>query len=298
MPTVYDTAQSRDQSGYPLPNNDFVVVALRLLFWPESVRTILLVGAVSVCIACGNDQAEREQTPTRATTTQVARDSQQLPLEGLEDSLDFEPVVHPDREDQLETAGVEAPDPIRRSFSRTDTVKLRNALAIARSATKDTIFGQVLRRLAAANRIDWGARRLGRLPREQQRRPTAFLLEEYARRGHYQLSNLSAWEWIAKPSVTGSTTPCGPNSRVNEKKLSRTTRSVAGTMVHERAHTFCMRHNSNDITKNRCDFAYIAGDLAIAIAQYRANGSRPIRKPIGPCSKLINELIATRVVQP
>ena len=51
-----------------------------------------------------------------------------------------------------------------------------------------------------------------------------------------------------------------------------------------------MKHRFGDDVKDRCDFAYVAGALTVAIDGYRSNQNRPIRSPLSMCPQLANEL--------
>lgn len=163
---------------------------------------------------------------------------------------------------------------------------------IAIRVTKDTLFNQIITELADNNEINWGSNRLSRIPQAHRNAPTAFILSEFDSRGIYDISNFQAYVWKPRSSTTGSVSACDNYPKVNVKLLTRNVRSIAGTIVHERVHSFCQKHLYNNRGKDACDLAYTAGSLAIAIDSYRANGSKPFRSRSEICEALKKRLIS------
>jgi hypothetical protein len=251
----------------------------------------LLVG-LTACTDQGNDKGGTSSSDSTITSARDEPAQSGNAAERAALAADFAPQVHADIADE----SIEERRPI---FSKADTIKLDSALAMAQRITADTLFTQILTRLGSRKGIRWEkSDNLSAIPQQHHADPTRFMLLEYRTRGHYALTDLEPASF-KKPSVTASTAPCGSSSNISVKRLDRTMRAIAATMIHERAHTFCHKHYSNNIDdqRNRCDFAYIASDLAVAIDQFRALGSHPIPLPYGPCQKLLDELVATGLAQ-
>lgn len=188
---------------------------------------------------------------------------------------DVDSTTHPTVRRAAPPRGSSAP-PRPTRFTPAQVARLEAALVIARRVARDTLFGAVLRRLAANGEIDWGNSRLRAIPRAQRGRAVAFLLDAFADRGLWAVSDLRAYDFPDESRTTSAVVACADTARINIDKLARTAREIAGTMIHERAHAFCQRHRFNDRARDRCDFAYVAGDLTIVIDHFRANGSRPV----------------------
>jgi hypothetical protein len=182
-------------------------------------------------------------------------------------------------------------------FSAAQRARLVSALSVADRATRDPLFAAVLRRLDRRQEIAWGSTRLSALPRAQRGRPTAYLLRAYETRGLWPLANLRAYDYPNHARITSAVVACADTVKVNVDKLKRSVREIAGSLTHERAHAFCQRHRYNDRARDRCDFAYIAGDLTLIIERFRANGSRPVRVDGRVCSALRTQLREYGVAQ-
>lgn len=186
-------------------------------------------------------------------------------------------------------------------FTESQRAKLSEALAMANAAIRDTLFEKVLIAQSIAGVFDWGYGRLNRVLPEHRANPVAFFLSEYRNRGLPLVSQFVGRNDYSSISVTGSTLPCSETINFNVANLDvRTAVYVAGTIIHERLHSFCFQHRSNNVRQeyNLCDFAYHAGHLAIIIALYRANNSQPIKKPpISICKSLIALLQAEKVIK-
>jgi len=194
--------------------------------------------------------------------------------------------IHPDED--LKDASL-----ARTEFTEAQAGKLREALQIAASAINDTLFERILR--AQSEVYEWDHGRLDRVDQQHHADPVSFFLSELRTRGLPGMDQFVARDGYTNDDVTGSTVPCSEDINFNVDNLDRSARTptyVAGTIVHERMHSFCFKHRSNNVSKpyNICDFTYHAGHIAITIAQYRANGSTPITRPLKMCSSLLKRL--------
>ncbi|SFQ79955.1 hypothetical protein [Hymenobacter arizonensis] len=166
------------------------------------------------------------------------------------------------------------------SFTPEQLEKLTEALRLANRLIKDPLFAGVLRDLQDRGQIDWRApgtkRRYSRLPQDQWARPTAYIMEQFIQKQLNPITDFRPYRWAPGSDVTGSST-CVADPKINVNLImNRSLGNIAGTIIHERVHTFCQRHTCNCPEENQCDLAYQAGSLARAINLYRANGSRPV----------------------
>jgi hypothetical protein len=210
--------------------------------------------------------------------------------------------VHPDTTDREDTAvddkAVKADDwPKPSSFTEEHTRILQDALVIAVRVTEDTLFNQIITELADSDEIDWGSNRLSSIPRARRNAPTAFILSELDSRGMNNISDFQAYVWEPGSNTTGSVLACDTLPKVNVNLLTRSLRSIAGTMVHERVHSFCQKHRYNSKDRDGCDLAYHAGSLAIAIDAFRENGSRPFRSRSEICDALRKRLVSRGILE-
>jgi hypothetical protein len=156
--------------------------------------------------------------------------------------------------------------------------------------------------LASQGQIDWKApgttRRYSLLPREQWGRSSAYILEQFAQRGLNKIGDFQAYKWPQGSTVTGESA-CKAKPKVNVNLImARAVESIAGTIVHERIHTFCQRHTCNCPENNQCDMAYQSGSLVRVITLYRANNSKPVSlRRYKMCKALRNELKAQQIAQ-
>jgi hypothetical protein len=188
-------------------------------------------------------------------------------------------------------------------FTEGQRQKLNDALAIAQQALTDTLFDQLLTARDAAGSFSWDNDRIEEVKGVQNNAYTAHFLSEFRQKGLPAISNFVAKDGYSDDDVTGSTLACSNSINFNVDNLDRSSRTptaVAGTIVHERIHSFCLKHKSNDGTdqENLCDFAYHAGHIAIVIARYRANGSKPIAKPLkNMCEGLVEHLQNVKIIK-
>lgn len=187
-------------------------------------------------------------------------------------------------------------------FTESQLAKLTEALIIANDSIKDPLFEKILTDQSNAGVYSWGYGRLSRIEERHRNDPTAFFLSEFRARGLPAINQFIPRDDYKNDDVTGSTFPCKDiNFNVdNLDRASRTPVYVAGTIVHERVHSFCYQHRSNNINKdyNLCDFAYHAGHMTIIINLYRTNDSNPIKKPlIKICGSLVKRLQDEKIIK-
>jgi hypothetical protein len=190
----------------------------------------------------------------------------------------------------------------RTQFTEAQRAKLEEALRIANVAINDTLFVKILRAQEAASVYPWDYGRLARVDPTHHADPVSFFLSQLQTRGLLTINQFIARNDYSDNDVTGSTLPCSENINFNVNNLDRISRTpiyVAGTIVHERMHSFCFKHRSNNVNKqyNICDFVYHAGHVAITIALYRANDSKPIAKPLAMCNSLLKRLQYEKIIK-
>ncbi len=187
--------------------------------------------------------------------------------------------------------------PKRDTFTAEQLDTLRQSLVIANSIIYDTLFYPLIQNLADSNKVDWGSTRLSSIPRDHRSAPTAFLLDQFQRRHLNRLEDFQAYRWEDDSPTTGSVEACDTLPKVNVHKLDRGLRSIAGTMVHERVHSFCQKHISQNRDENECDLAYHVGTLTIALAAYRSNNSRSFTSRANMCSHLLKLLQQRNIIK-
>jgi hypothetical protein len=202
--------------------------------------------------------------------------------------------LHPDVEPESERLE-------KREFTERQRKKLEDALTIANTAVRDPLFETLLR--ARSHVYEWDAGRLDRVDQHIGTDYVSYFLSEYRTRGLPTMGMFVAKDGYTNDDVTGSTAPCSEKINFNVDNLDRSGRTpvfVAGTIVHERMHSFCYKHRSNDSGKdyNLCDMAYHAGHITIIVSLYRANNSRPIKKPNMPiCKSLVEDLRKNKIIE-
>lgn len=183
------------------------------------------------------------------------------------------------------------------AFSAIQLITLQRAWDMANASVHDSLFKKILLQMSAAKEIEWGPKRVTSIPASQRANPGAFIISEFDKRGLLALNRFQAMLYSPGSPTTGSTLPCDSTINVNVNKLTRSLADIAGTMVHERVHSFCQKHNNNKRKNNICDMAYISGSLSIAIHYYRANGSVPVRATESLCPALDKRLRAMGIIQ-
>ena len=89
---------------------------------------------------------------------------------------------------------------------------------------------------------------------------------------------------VSSTSVTNAGTYAGGGvTALNAAKLeTRSLYSVANTLVHERAHTFGLKHlEPQTPAKNGCDIAYVAGDIVQVLLLHRDTGEPAVLRNDG-----------------
>lgn len=175
--------------------------------------------------------------------------------------------------------------PKQTTFTEANKQILQQALNIGNEIIKDSLFLNILKELDQKGKIEWGSSRISSLPSEARQAPGAFILEQFRLKGLNKLEEFQAYEWRPGSSTTASSY-CDNLPKINVNRLDRDLDDISGTIIHERIHTFCQIHLKNTRSGDLCDFAYIAGDLSIAIYNYRAAGSKPFATDSKICQTL------------
>lgn len=159
-------------------------------------------------------------------------------------------------------------------FSAAQRARLAAALRIGEAALADSTFGAVVEEMAAAGEVVWRRRHRQRLP-DSVAHPTRWLLRHVRAHGLFPADSLRVWpESRRQTRTTAVTTACHGATALNVFKLDRDMFAIANTLVHERTHTLCQKHGPRSgRAPNRCDAAYVFGDLAEMLAAYRATGA-------------------------
>jgi hypothetical protein len=158
------------------------------------------------------------------------------------------------------------------------------AVGLTRVAIQDPLFTEVVLELDRMQAIEWDTARTNELPEAARAEPTRWLLRQYQEHGPFEVAEVNAWiKWREPWTITtAATTPGDDETYLNIFKLGRSRFSVANTLLHERAHTFCQVHPVTQTrADNLCDAAYVFGDLAEVVTRYREEGM-----PAAPDQKL------------
>lgn len=196
-------------------------------------------------------------------------------------------------------------------FTAEQTALLRRALPAADSIVADPVFRAVARQMEEEEQIHWTEDKLELIPDGARSRPTAWLLARFEKEGGHRLEELSP-ERYGGTEITAVTRPCGPYdpvcrpiTRVNVEILradsgvdpERTVHALANTLVHERVHAFGQKHGRSQArAPNRCDAAYVLGDIAETLLRHRAEGA-PVVPRQTLCLGLQHRLRARGVVR-
>lgn len=170
--------------------------------------------------------------------------------------------------------------------------KVQDAIVLQTEVVNDPLFTEILTELESNGAINWDDNRTGSVKEDLNQYPSnlAWALEQFSTRGPYSQNDVFLWrKWNPWSSTTAVTNACGNSTKLNKWKLDRDKLKIANTLVHERGHSFCLTHPSQDRTTNQCDFTYISGDLAEAILIHRQNlKTREFDKPMCPalCASL------------
>jgi hypothetical protein len=146
------------------------------------------------------------------------------------------------------------------------------AISLQRKAVNDPLFVEVLNEMESKRAIDWDQNRTHSVKENltSYSSNVEWALEQFSTRGLYTTSSVYLWrKWNPWSSTTAITNACGPNTKLNKWKLGRDSFSIANTLIHERGHSFCLTHPSQDRPTNKCDFNYVSGDLALSILAHK-----------------------------
>lgn len=192
------------------------------------------------------------------------------------------------------------------SFTTGQLDTLKKAIIFAETVVKDTLFQNLLNELSKENKIWWGSYRIGSLPQAEKRAPTAYIVSKFKTGGVYKIEDLVAHTWPTNsPTIAGST--CNDTKtyiNINKKQFDRPLIEIASTLIHEKSHLLCQRHDEFNQYPlcNKCDFAYLAGGLTIIILRYRANNSKAfaLKKTDrgNLCGDLVEKLIKRKIILP
>jgi hypothetical protein len=165
------------------------------------------------------------------------------------------------------------------AFSAAQEANVGNAIALQGEALLDRNFAEIMRELDGQGAIDWRNRLDETAAAEAlaHARPVEWLLARFERDGGLSRSQVKAWrKWNPLSSTTASTAP-HVLTRLNLWRLTSDQISLANTLTHERTHFFGILH-PDDQTRptNKCDAAYVSGDLSEALLASRPGTSRTI----------------------
>ncbi len=175
--------------------------------------------------------------------------------------------------------------------------KIQDAIVLQAEVVNDPLFTEVLTELESNGAINWGDNRTTSVHEDLSQYPSnlAWALEQFSILGPYSQNDVFLWrKWNPKSDTIASTLSCTEDKKFNTTKLNKWTLDrdvlkIANTLVHEKGHSFCLTHPSQDRTTNQCDFTYISGDLAEAILVHRQNlKTREFDEPMCPalCASL------------
>lgn len=163
--------------------------------------------------------------------------------------------------------------------------QIARAITLADAAIGDPLFAQVLVSMQTAGEIDW-ENRARKIPAEYRSDPTGWIVSRFAVEGNFNSDRVEIWRmktWSGGTNTVtvGATYPCVTDSpgcplatATNVYFVDRWARigdeySFANNLVHERVHAFGQIHDGQYSYPNRCDLAYVAGNLAEAVLRYR-----------------------------
>ena len=192
-------------------------------------------------------------------------------------------------------------------FTPAQQALLMDAIAWAEIVTADTSFRAIVREMEAAGEIAWGWKRRRLLPSGARQAPTAWLVDRFTTEGHYALEEIGVSQ-ASYPPTTAVTTACNPldptcalETDISPRYVTSTAAipgALANTLVHERVHSFGQQHGwSQKRGPNKCDAAYVMGDLAESLLRHRTDGA-PIIPRETLCRSLQRRLTARRIVPP
>lgn len=169
----------------------------------------------------------------------------------------------------------------------TDNKIVSKAMDMQAGIVADPLFTKILTELESEGKIDWSEGRADDVKNlKDYPSKIAWLLATYKSKGTYDKESVLLWrKWNPFSKTTAVTNTCEETTKLNKWRLKRDEFSLVNTLIHERVHSFCVVHPDGKQTRaeNMCDASYVAGDLAEAIALYRAGvKERQMDKPICP----------------
>jgi len=184
-------------------------------------------------------------------------------------------------------------------FSAADSIKVRQALVIANRVVRDTLFRVVLAELQDSGQVEWEGRWSRILTPAERADSAAYFLRRYEAEGLFRFEQIVPRRWRCEGKKNASTAPGTNRMSLNTRRMFRTERSHAHTIVHERSHFFGQIHGNGSTptpTGDGCDLAYLAGSLAIEVDAYRASGNQPVRWKQTTCPALARRLVARGIM--
>ena len=176
-----------------------------------------------------------------------------------------------------------------------------NAILLQHQVLKDSLFVKILLEIENENGINWDEGRTEDIKEDltQYQNNTEWLITKFKNDGFYNASSIRLWrKWNPFSSTTAVTKRCVDGTKLNKWKLRRDKYSILNTLIHERTHSFCVKHPDGQQTRNynQCDIAYISGDLA-EILMLRKYGvkRRKMNKPI--CPSLIEKIEKYKLIE-
>ena len=169
----------------------------------------------------------------------------------------------------------------------TENSIVRQAIILQSEVIHDPLFYKILMELESEGTVDWQPSAFSRVEKDLNQRSnnTKWILDKYMGEGGYNENTVLLWrKWNPWSSTTAVTNTCGKTTKLNKWKLDRDKYSIVNTLIHERAHSFCLIHPELQTRDaNKCDISYLAGDLSEILA-LKQNGinSRKMDKPLCP----------------
>lgn len=177
----------------------------------------------------------------------------------------------------------------------TENQAVQKAIVLQQQIISDPLFEQILQELDSSKSIDWGDGRTDIIQQSLSgyKSNIEWILSKYKTKGGFSKDSVFLWrKFNPFSSTTAATSTCVDKTRLNKWNLTNDEYSLVNTLIHERAHSFCLNHGVDQTRAiNQCDAAYIMGDLAEILILYRKGiKEREMDKPICPALlKIIEE---------
>ena len=180
------------------------------------------------------------------------------------------------------------------TFSPARQSLVNDAIRLQDSVLTNEAFSSILRELARRDGIKWPETIADCASANANGFPDkiSWLLARFERDRGYAVSSVRAWrKFNPFSSTTAATTPCVLTTKLNLWRLKRSPASVAGTLVHERTHSFGIVHAYGQRpAPNICDAAYVSGTTAEALLEPSLVQAESI------CPALCTILVERRIV--